>query len=326
MRKSQSFWPGGGLYPCAGGQGPHAIPPGAPHPPLPGSLPWSCDSDSAAPAPARTCFFWGILAHPFAEAFLTQAGLPPPPLLRGGGSGGCGSRQPNSGSPISEAERGHCLPPPPPPCTFLGDFPPRPTAAIAGPGVRTPRRWAGGCGGHGWTRSSDFAPAAACWLQRAGRCGRGEPSAGLWLRWFDAHSSFLALSTCFYEMHHPGWWLRAPRPHPSGGEGAWAPAGHRRWHNVPVPMPGTVARNARWGRASGCAGRDHPGARTEHPQTAGCLFVGSHQTPPAALRGSGKGSLSPGCVLRAGGARGIAKRPGLIRVFPPSALPSSGAG
>lgn len=33
----------------------------------------------------------------------------------------------------------------------------------------------------------------------------------------DAHSLARAVSTCFYELPHAGWWLRAPRPHPSGG-------------------------------------------------------------------------------------------------------------
>lgn len=47
----------------------------------------------------------------------------------------------------------------------------------------------------------------------------------------------------------------------------------------------------------------------------------------AALRGAaaGKGLISSGRILRAGGARGVAKCPGLIHVFPPSALVNNSA-
>lgn len=55
----------GGLQPWVGGEGPLNRSANAPHPPLLGLLPRSCDSDSATQAPAKTCFFWGILAHPF---------------------------------------------------------------------------------------------------------------------------------------------------------------------------------------------------------------------------------------------------------------------
>lgn len=63
-------------------------------------------------------------------------------------------------------------------------------------------------GGPGWSRSSVPAPAhwAAHW----------EPCTGL-VFGVDAHSLARAVSTCFYELPHAGWWLRAPRPRPSGG-------------------------------------------------------------------------------------------------------------
>lgn len=77
-----------------GARAPEPVLPTLPHPPLLGSLPRSCDSDSATQAPAKTCFFWGILAHPFAES-VSRPGraLPPPPRVTGGGLGMLGGEQ-----------------------------------------------------------------------------------------------------------------------------------------------------------------------------------------------------------------------------------------
>lgn len=47
----------------------------------------------------------------------------------------------------------------------------------------------------------------------------------------DAHSLARAISTCFYELPHAGWWLRAPWPHPSGGGSLLAACSHPQGHS-----------------------------------------------------------------------------------------------
>lgn len=166
MRKSQSLWPGGPH--CGGGSGLRAVPPCAPHPPLLGSFPRSCDSDSAMQAPAKTCFFGEFLHIPSLRRFSPRQGCaacvarPPPPLVRGvnqgwgrrGTAGGRPARQRDSGGPISEAEWGPRLPPPPS-CTFLGGV--RSSGKLIA--SEHPGAGSSGCGGPGWTRTPDFAPA-----------------------------------------------------------------------------------------------------------------------------------------------------------------------
>lgn len=181
--------------------------------------------------------------------------LPPPPLVRGVNQGWWRegrrwSRQCDSGCPISEAEHSPRLPRTTAMCLFRW-FSLSTETSIAS---RHPGAGSGGAGSLAGPGAQTL-PLPHRWLWHT--TVWQEPCAGLRLSWFDANSLALAVSTCFYEMHHAGWWLRVLQPRPSGGEDGWSPAGHRRRQDIPVPASTAMTQNARWRRASKRAGLDN---------------------------------------------------------------------
>lgn len=276
----------GGVRAPVGGSGLCAVPPGAPHPPLLGSLLRSCDSDSAAQAPAKTCFFGEFLHIPLLKRFSPKQGcaacaaLPPPPLVSGVNQGwGCRGGRRAGAPPGSVTQAAPCqrqsgtLACPRHPLHFFGWFFAQHQNLLSPAGTQEPQvPWL--------DQDPRLCPCPAAGSGTLGGAAGAlhRPSFG----WFDANSLALAVSTCFYEMHHAGWWLRAPQLRPSGGEGGWSPGGHHRQQDEDVPVPGAAAltRNAQWRRPSELAGitGGHGArvcARTGHPQTPGFSSVGS---------------------------------------------------
>lgn len=154
-------------------------------------------------------------------------------------------------------------------------------------------------GGGSWLEQEPHEPCASPGALGSAAGALRPPGFGV-----DAHSLARAVSTCFYELPHAGWWLRAPRPHPSGGG---VTVGITAGCVSPSPSPRPRPGHGGLGELARITQTLRGGVRA--PRTL-CVLIPTASSQPGGADGLGI----------AGGSRGsggIAKPPGLIHVFPP---------